>query len=170
MTTATSTAAVLMTQLCKNRTVFWVWALTHLKTARKMRHRRRKNKERFCWLPARIPARFSAAHENHFVHRGALRRRCQRHWPRRHRAGRHAGKTRRRFYVHRRPDVRQTRQRLFRRPAQRPHHGVERGRQTVHVHAAVRLRERHDVRRATEISSPAPTSTTSSGPSRRTRP
>jgi hypothetical protein len=27
MTTATSTAAVLMTQLCKNRTVFWVWGL-----------------------------------------------------------------------------------------------------------------------------------------------
>ena len=39
-------------------------------------------------------------------------------------------------------------QRFFRGPAERPHHGMERGRKTFHLPPAVRLRERHVFRRA----------------------
>ena len=66
---------------------------------------------------------------------------------RRRRARRDAAKTRGRFCVHRRPDVRQKRKRVFRGPAERPHHGMERGRKTFHVHAAVRPCQRHVFRR-----------------------
>src|SRR5882724_2948867 len=151
--TATSTASVLMSQLCRKRRNLFCPGRIICKSncaslRRKTRSKLRRERCVISLIFSRVRCNLRASREilvfqrRHICCLGIVVARRKRHC-----AGRETSKTCRRFCVHRRADVRQKWKSFFRGPAEQPHHGVERGRKIVHVHGTVATRKRHDVRR-----------------------